>query len=652
MNLLRASLVSLLFVFLLPVQSLQAAPSLEDYGALETTSEVAISPNGKFIAFRKHDSNMDIVAVVSVETGAFLQGMNVAGLKLRDLYFFDDSKVIVVAAENKRVRGYKGDIDLSTAFLFNIESGDVEQLLTPGDVIYKGQSGLGRIVGVSKTGSHVFMPAYVPKSSTDQSPNYSLVSVEVAAPKRPKVIEKGTRYTEDYFLDAEGNLLAEEQMNGLAGYHAVVAHNGEEEREIFREETGSPNIAIVGLTPDFSKLVTSVSVDGRTSFRTMSLADGSFSEVLFARKDADVSSPLRDINQVVHGVTYSGFYPSYEFFDPELNQRMNTILEDFPEHSVWLESWSPDWKHLVVRVEGSGSSGDYLLYTEGQPRRFITSARPNISAEDVNPIAEFSYQARDGLIIPTLLTIPRSRIESISNLPAIMLPHGGPHAHDWLGFDWLAQALASQGYLIIQPQFRGSTGFGTAHWSAGRGEWGKKMQDDLTDGLEALARAKVIDPERVCIAGWSYGGYAALAGAAFEPTRYKCAISINGISDIPSLISQEKSLYGRNHWIVDYLQNTITAGEADKKAYEAISPANFADQFQAPVLLIHGEDDIVVNYDQAKLMHKQLKKAKKQVYLVKLKNEDHYLSFSETRMSTLNAIVGFVNQHLGEKVAN
>lgn len=652
MNLLRAFLAFLLVVFLLPIQMLQAAPSLEDYGALETTSHLAISPNGKSVAFRKHDSTMDIVAVVSTETGAFLQGMNVSGLKLRDVYFFDDSKVIVVAAENKRVRGYRGNIDLSTAFRFDIESGDVEQLLTPGDVIYKGQSGLGRIVGVSKGGSHVFMPAYVPESSTDQSPNYSLVSVEVDSPNRPKVIEKGTIYTEDYFLDNEGNLLAEEQMNGLAGYHAIVAHDGKEEREIYREETGSPNFGIVGLTPDFSKLVISGEVEGRTSYRTMSLSDGSFSEVLFARKDADVAAPLRDINQVVHGVIYSGFYPSYEFFDPKLNQRMAAILADFPEHSVWLEDWSPDWKHLVAKVEGSGSSGDYLLYTEGQPRRFLTTARPNISAENVNPIAEFKYKARDGLTIPTLLTIPRNRIDSLSNLPAIMLPHGGPHAHDWLGFDWFAQALASQGYLIIQPQFRGSTGFGVAHWNAGRGEWGKKMQDDLTDGLEALARAKVIDPERVCIAGMSYGGYAALAGGAFEPERYKCVISINGISDIPSMIRQEKSLHGRNHWIVDYLQNTITAGEADEEVYEAISPANFAEAFQAPVLLIHGEDDKVVDYDQAKLMHKQLKRKKKPVELIKLRDEDHYLSFSETRLSTLSSVVEFVNNHIGEKAAN
>src|SRR5690606_351827 len=131
--------------------------------------------------------------------------------------------------------------------------------------------------------------------------------------------------------------------------------------------------------------------------------------------------------------------------------------------------------------------------------------------------------------IPTLLTIPKEKITVLKNLPAVIYPHGGPESHDVIRFDYLAQALAAQGYLVIQPQYRGSSGFGRQHVLAGHGEWGKKMQDDLPDAIAALSDTGLIDPTRVCIVGASYGGYAALAGGAFTPELYKCVVSINGI---------------------------------------------------------------------------------------------------------------------------
>lgn len=652
MKLLRSYLVTLLFVFLMSAHYLQAAPSLEDYGALPTISQMAISPDGKAIAFRKHNSEVDLVTIVSLETGKMITGLDVSEVKPRQLYFLDDSRLILVASEVRRMTGYRGKNEISTAFIFDLKSGNLQQLLTPGDVIFKGQLGLGRIVGMSNDGRYVFMPAFVGDTHFDPNPRLSLIRVDLTSPRSPKIVERGSNYSVDYFLDGDGNLLAQEQMNSLAKSHSIIKHRDNKEWEIYSEKISATNFEVLGIAPGFDRLVVSTNIEGRVSLQTQSLEDGAEPEVLFARKDADVEATLRDINQVVHGVIYSGFHPSYEFFNPELTQRMANIVAEFPEHSVWLVNWSPDWKHLVVKVEGVSASGDYYLYSPEKERRFLTTDRPNISAEHINPIIKSQYKARDGLPIPVLLTVPASRSQSLANLPAVVLPHGGPFSHDWAGFDWLPQALANRGYLVVQPQFRGSTGFGVAHWDAGRGEWGKKMQDDLSDGLDALVKAKLIDPERVCIAGMSYGGYAALAGGAFEPRRYKCVISINGVSDIPSFIDHRESAHGRNHWLVSYWHDTIAKGETSKEELKTISPASFADQFQAPVLLIHGDKDLMVDYDQAKLMQKRLKKAKKPVYLVKLKNEDHYLSTSESRTTTLNAVLDFVDRHIGEKTAN
>ena len=145
-----------------------------------------------------------------------------------------------------------------------------------------------------------------------------------------------------------------------------------------------------------------------------------------------------------------------------------------------------------------------------------------------------SFKARDGTQIPAYLTLPPG--SEGKKLPLVVLPHGGPESRDWPQFDWWSQFLATRGYAVLQPQFRGSTGFGEAFRLAGRRQWGGLMQDDVTDGVQALISDGTADPGRVCIVGASYGGYAALAGATFTPQLYHCAASINGVSDLADML--------------------------------------------------------------------------------------------------------------------
>lgn len=645
-------LLSCFLILVFGSSPLVAAPDIKEYGALPSIQMMSISPSGKLIAFRKVADGKDVVLVVSLEKNTVVGGLDISTIKPRHMYFFDNTRLILVASEEKRLRGYKGLFhDISTAFLYDTESGELGQMLTPGDVIHKAQTGLGRISGVSGDGRYAFMPAFVGKDKYDNAPNLSLVRVDLESMRRPRVHEKGSRNTVDYFVDVDGNVLAEEIFDNRRNYHVIVAHNGNEETEIFRQDTEFMTMGVVGLTPDYKGLVIlrTSELTGRTTYYTMSLADGTLSEPIFGREDADIESVLTDINRVVHGVIYSGLTPSYQFFDTELNDRMTKIKAVYPKHSVWLVDWSSDWQHLVVKIEGTASAGDFMLYSAGASPRLLTNARPTIRVEDINPVVEFNYTARDGLNIPTILTIPLDKFDTLENLPAVMLPHGGPEAHDWVGFDWLPQALASRGYLVIQPQFRGSSGFGEAHRRAGEGEWGRKMQDDLTDGLKLLAEQKVIDPKRVCIAGASYGGYAALAGGAFNSELYQCIVAINGVSDLGRMLKADKSKYGADHWVMAYLESIIALGDANKTTLNEISPANFAEDFKSPVLLVHGTKDKRVPYDQAKYMYKKLKRAKKPVTLVKLKNEDHHLSQPETRMEALEATIEFIDQHIGKR---
>jgi len=232
--------------------------------------------------------------------------------------------------------------------------------------------------------------------------------------------------------------------------------------------------------------------------------------------------------------------------------------------------------------------------------------------------------------------------------PTIVMPHGGPASYDAIGFDWMAQYFANRGYVVVQPNYRGSDGFGHAFRLAGHGEWGRGvMQHDVTDALTAAVNSGISDPERVCIVGGSYGGYAALAGGAFTPELYKCIAAIAPVSDLPRMIYDERRDSGRDSWVVAYWTDAIGDVKAERDRLEEISPANFAEAFRAPVLLIHGNDDTVVPYRQSKTMERALERAGKDVELVKLKGGDHWLSTSEMRLDTLRALDAFVSKHLG-----
>jgi dipeptidyl aminopeptidase/acylaminoacyl peptidase len=245
------------------------------------------------------------------------------------------------------------------------------------------------------------------------------------------------------------------------------------------------------------------------------------------------------------------------------------------------------------------------------------------------------------LQIPAFLTLPDGKPPT--KLPLIVLAHGGPGARDTSDFDWISQGLASQGYAVLQANFRGSN-LTWSFQSAGFGQFGRKMQTDLSDGVRALVEQGIVDPARVCIMGASYGGYAALAGVTLDPGVYRCAVSIAGISDLARQLRWQTG--GNNHSRVErYWDRYLGASGPDDPVLATISPLKHVDAVTVPVLLIHGKDDTVVPYEQSDIMNDALKKANKQVEFVTLKREDHWLSHSETRLQMLQASMAFLKAH-------
>ena len=648
-----------IFVALTSVNAAQAKPTLKDYGSLPEIQLVAISPSGDLVAFRKVTDEYDRVSVISISSRKQVASIDVKAIQPGGLSFLNEDQLVLIVSEYKKMDGIINSFNVSTAFMYNLNEKSIRQLLIPGqEPVLKGQMGLGHLIGLSPDRSFAYMPAY--SFTTQLGPDvslkydaaeYSLLKVNLKEKKAPSIATLGTRSTYDYFVDDKGNVLAQLSYDQKTNIHRVRVRKNNEWVDIFKETIEIPEKSFVGVTPDFKSLVMLDNNEktGRMAYYTMSLDDGKLSEPLFGREDADIESTIKNFQRVVYGVRYSGFSPSYQFFDPKLNERMKGIAAKFPEQSVYLRDFSEDWKNIVVYVEGSNLPSEYYLFSEGKEPQFLTSSRPKIKPEDLHPTGKVTFAARDDLKIPTLLTIPKDKVSAMKNLPTIILPHGGPEAHDTIGFDYEAQAFANAGYLVIQPQFRGSDGFGLKHIQAGYGEWGKKMQDDISDAVSFAVKKGITDPNRVCIVGSSYGGYAALAGGAFSPDLYKCVVAIAGVSELKSFLSWSKLQRGSRSSSVSYWKRQFANGNIDNAALDAVSPVNFAQNFKAPVLLIHGTRDQTVPIEQSEYMNSALKSAKKPVTYIELDKESHYLQESETRLKTLEESIKFVNAHIGQK---
>jgi dipeptidyl aminopeptidase/acylaminoacyl peptidase len=626
-----------------------AQPTVKDYADLPFVQWVSVSPSGNKLAFRQRGDDSDLVKIVDIEQQKVIAGVDVSSITPRAIHFVDEDKLILLVSEEKRIRGYRGLDSVSTAFVYHVKKNELRQMLVPGQKkLYLGQTGLGKILGLSEDGKYAYMPAFTENWDKRGVPPFSLMRVSLEEKGKLKIVEKGDYRIIDYFMDGKDLVIAREKYNKNKHVYSVEVPDGKKWRTIHEDDAELRDFSIWGIAPDRKSLVllNEDQETGRVSCYTMSLADGQISGKLFSRANADIASVLTDVNRVVHGVRYAGFSPGYEFFDAELTRRLTRVQEMFEGESLWLTDWTPDWKTLIVRVEGSIYAGDYLLLAEGEKPRFVTKSRPEFDGENIHPILTTTYKARDGLAIPTLITVPNNKIQEMTGLPTIMMPHGGPESHDTIGFDWLAQALANAGYLVIQPQFRGSTGFGVDHLLAGRGQWGKQMQDDLTDAINTYAAEGVVDKNKVCIVGWSYGGYAALAGGAFDSDLYKCVVSVNGVSDLNKMLKEEKREDNRHVDVYAYWKDVIASGEVDKEYLREISPVEHAENFTAPVLLIYGNKDDVVNYRQSKDMKKALRKNGKPVEELMIKDEGHSFTETKNREETLNTIIDFVRKSI------
>lgn len=639
LRLIKAWLICSLLAFSLPILC-QANENLVDiYGSLPTYRSFAISPDGQHYAFISRQQGGDRFVIMDAATNSVVGGFKAGKFKAREIYFASNEHVILLASTAQRMASFWGQWEHSGALSYSLKTQKIERLLLDTRNLYPAQSGLGKIVAVDPQKARAYMPAFT--DNKGGKPSYDLYSVKLDT-GFGKVHARGNSSTEDWFVDAKGKVLAREDYYKKDQEHRIYSKLSGKWQLIYTLKTDIPEIAVQGVSADGKALLFIDSSNDRQAIYSMSLHQGEIIGPLYGRDDADASL-LLDINRQFEGVRYSGLKPSYEFKNPRETKIFALLNKMFTASTLSLLSATADRSQLIVAVSGGDAAIAYkVLDSKTLQLRDLALAYPDVSlVADIEP---FYYQARDGLGLSAVLTMP-TESEAQKNLPLIVMPHGGPRAHDRLEFDWMAQFFARQGYLVLQPNFRGSSGFGYAFRDAGDGQWGLKMQDDVSDGVQALVSAGTVDPKRVCIVGASYGGYSALAGAAYSPELYRCVISIAGVSDVAKMFLEDRRQYGRRDWVVSYWSKVLGDANADLTPLAAISPVHSAQHFQAPVLLIHGKDDTVVPLYQSKLMASALKKAGKSVQLKTLKGEDHWMSKSQTRHEALAAMAKFLHKH-------
>ena len=611
----------------------QPVPSIDDYAAMSNMSSVRISPNGERIVFISGQNREERSIVVYSLMG---EGTNVIDAGddqvLASVSWLNDEYLVATYSDRRNLaaQGERADVFRNYVIRFdgernwelnqyasiaNRDMDDPDGFLVWLPVIQdnrgsrSGGDDVQRAQGIFRQGFR-----------NDRSRNRVFIgeggyTYVLNAENEPVV-----RYTLD---GSEFELWSNRDGNG---WEKVYSENLTRERFRFGARSSArwsgrmTNMAGLDITGRYGYFTSRVNDDRSAVFR-FDFETNEIEGPVVQSDLADVGSFIRDwrTNAVI-GVSWDEERSQTEYFDPDFAALQQQLEGLFPASNVSISSWDADFNKLVVNVEGGETSSTfYLLDRAAGQMVLLSSAYERIPDEAIAPVEIVQYEARDGMDLFGYLTLPPGR--EAEDLPLVMLPHGGPQARDFYGFDPWAQFLASRGYAVFQPQFRGSEGFGRDFILAAHGEWGRAMQDDISDGVAHLADAGVIDPDRVCLFGWSYGGYAALAGATLTPELYRCIIAGAPVSDILAMMEYEEGRFGGAS--ITYWAEYIGDWVAERDEMIAISPARQAQNVQAPLMLVHGTDDLIVPFEQAEIMAEAMEAAGKPYELVAIEDGPH-----------------------------
>lgn len=597
-------------------------------------SSPELSPDGLSIAARTTVDGKSKLVIFKVGSKMEPHLYDMGEATIADLNWAGPNRVLLTVGTKTTI--YDDDYPIQRLLGIDMVTGTVK-------LLDKSSTGLfaGEVLYTDPTGASILVSSQNDIYSTPSVKRIDMVTGAV------KEVEHARPDVWDWYADNAGVV------------RAGIAYSGERWTVWYREKAGDPlkpirsktakgdddKGAVDGmrfLAGDNSGMIITNSKTGRFAAYHYDFKTGTIGDAIYENPEVDISSVLVDpITGIVSGITYEDDRWHVNWLEPEMRTLQARVEKALPNTEDIILNQSFDGNRMLIWSGSASDPGTYYLYDKAA-KRIDPVAKPYGKLDDVTlaPVTPIKYKARDGLTIPGYLTLPLNRPDHA--LPLIVMPHGGPFARDTWDYDPFVQFLASRGYAVLQPNFRGSTGFGKSFVEKGYGQWGRGMQDDVDDGVDWLIKSGKVDPKRVCIMGASYGGYAALWGAIRNPDKYRCAVSLSGVTDLPGILRFDRRSFSAPRYFREW--QTKVQGEDKKVDLDAVSPLAQAARLNVPVLIAHGEKDSTVPPKQAHQMVKALA-GKPNVESIFYKDEAHGLTKKEDMADFLTRLDAFLAKH-------
>ena len=651
----------------------EAAPTLptaKDFTAAPAISDVSVSPDGKHIvALRSVDGSKIIISVWSTDnlTAPPINIGPSGDSRFNGVAFLKDDLLalsVVHPFDDLDVHGHAVE-----TFVTDLKGSYFRHLLGNHGVSNGTASEMAQAEGGALIDSMPRDPRHVLVEDERSSGKGDLYIVDVYTDQASKVLAGSGRFG-NYQTDLTGAIRAR-QTSDFDNGKVYIAQQVRDPQtgawdEIYRDYakdrvqrsllafTADPNVVIIS-SPEGGDKTGIYEFD----VKQKKVIEPAFQHKLFEADGVVVSHDDKDYGRVL-GFRYSAETGRIYWLDDHwsnvakaLNQALGSpaapvdwtdpgtglhaTINEAPISSVTMGSHSRDGKYMIVVKSGPKQPDQYYLLTDGSKLTALGKSRPSIDPATLGDTHMIEYQARDGLMIPAFLTTPPKDVYGPGPYPTLIEPHGGPWARDDMDWDitgWV-QYFASRGYAVLQPQFRGSVGWGQKLWRAGDKEWGQKMADDNDDGVKYLISQNIADPKRVAMFGYSYGGYAALAAAIRPNGLYQCTISGAGAGDLDEIASQT----GDNRFEREFQHPTIGG----------LDPLAHATEVKVPVMLFHGDRDRTVDIRESRAFVAKLRAAGKPVEYLEVKDMGHQLTFWTPEMAEQNLLAVDHYLHTGCK---
>ena len=623
--------------------AVNAPVPMEYWAAPDFMSNVDVSPNGKYVAFIKATSQKGDKIIEVFETSDLSKKPYRVGSKKMRLQSFswigDDEMVVSFDQQvSKRIKGFNQGAFKSKIAMFSMDTKKFKEL---NDDSFN----LSLASALVHEPDHVLVEyAYFDRSESRRQPSFYKYNVKKGT---KKLVLKGNEDIRGVRFDEYGNpRFARKFDMGTQETVSLYRDKGDSEwKEYHRQHEDSfETFNYGGLVEGDDSRIYVIANNGndKTGLWKYNLKTKAFENLVYRRNDVDLVTTLRPANgwknpSKMTGVAYNKETRHRKYFDTQEEAMINQFKAALPNADyVTISSMSRDGKTIVVQNRGHRDPGTFYLYRDGKVSK-LGGVNPLLEADDLADVEYIEYTSRDGKKISGYLTRPNGS----GPFPLIVMPHGGPFINEVVIYDDWAQMLANNGYMVLQPQYRGSQGYGLDFYKTAfinGGEGGKKMQDDKDDGVKHLIAKGEVDADRVAMFGWSYGGYAALIAAARTPNVYQCVIAGAAVAD--------------NNQQVNYYRDRIDgAARIEQVPFwdGSISPIKEANTVNVPMLVIHGSVDQRVPPSHSRKYVKELEKYGKNFEYVELKNADHFSNtlFYDHKMKAYPKMMDFLKNDCG-----